>query len=511
MHPQYEQPVADYTRFYAAHSADGIAYMDGDHCCTYGELDARSSQVANALTAAGCKPGDRIAYLGVNSGPYVETFFGANKAKVIYVGVNWRLATSELEYILNDAGVKLVVADADFLPELQALKSRVPAMHTLVNAERSSFDQWRDAQDNTDPSLEHTLDDPILQFYTSGTTGKPKGVVISNRAMSEHRRSEDQFGDWYFQCEPREVAIDAMPNFHIGGLGWLLIGIFRGAKLILMPAPDPGLFLDYIEQEKVTQIFAVPVVLGMILEEQKKQPRDISSLKAFQYGASSIAPAMLKEALDVMNVGFCQLYGMTETNGAISYLPPDCHDVERPERLKSCGRAVPGTEIRICDGQGNEVPRGESGEIWARSDGFMQGYWNRPDATAEVFDNGWYKSGDGGHMDNEGYVYIGDRIKDMVISGGENIYPTEVENALFEHPAILEAAVIGVPDEKWGEALKAFVVCKEGANAVAEELIEFLRPKLAGYKIPRQYAFIAELPRTASGKLQKFKLRAQLK
>lgn len=507
MHPNYEQPVADYTRFYAQRDASAMALLDGEHSCTYGELDERSNKVANALAAAGCKPGDRIAYLGVNSTSYVETFYGANKAKVIYVGVNWRLAPVELEYILNDAGVKLVVADVDFIPVLEELKAKVPSMKTIVNAGHEAFAAWRDVQGSTDPALEHTPDDPILQFYTSGTTGKPKGVVISNRAMSEQRQSGDLLGDWYLQCEPREVSINAMPNFHIGGLGWLLISMFHGAKVILMPAPDPGIFLDYVEQEKVTHMFAVPVVLGMMLDEQKKQARDLSSLKVMHYGASAIAPAMLKEAIEVMGVSFCQYYGMTEANGVISCLRPEDHDLQRPEQIKSCGRAMPGTDIKICDEQGNEVPRGQAGEIWTRSKGLMLGYWNKPEATDAVLSNGWYISGDGGRMDEEGFIYIGDRIKDMVVSGGENIYPTEVENALFEHPAIAEAAVIGVPDEKWGEALKAFIVCKTGESATDEELIEFLRDKLAGYKIPRQYEQITELPRTASGKLQKFKLR----
>lgn len=507
MHPHYEQPVADYPRFYAQHDASAIAFLDGGHSCTYGELDAHASQVANALAAAGCEPGDRIAYLGVNSASYVETFFGANKAKVIYVGVNWRLAPAELEYILNDAGVKLIVADADFLPVLKELKRKVPSLQTIVSAQREAFVQWRDAQAPTDPALEHSYDDPILQFYTSGTTGKPKGVVISNRGVGEHRRSEDQFGDWYLQCEPREVSVNAMPNFHIGGLGWLLIGMFRGATVILMPAPEPAAFLDYIEKERVTHLFAVPVVLGMMLEEQKQRPRDLSSLKVIHYGASAIAPAMLSEAMEVMGVGFCQYYGMTEATGTISFLGPEYHDLERPELLKSCGRSVPGTEIKICNERGKEVPYGESGEIWARSEGMMQSYWNRAEATAEAFSEGWYKSGDGGRMDEEGFIYIGDRIKDMVVSGGENIYPTEVENALFEHPAVAESAVIGVPDEKWGETLKAFIVCETGETVTDEDLIAFLRQRLAGYKVPRQYEQITDLPRTASGKLQKFKLR----
>ena len=507
MHPDYDQPVADYSRFHARHDAKAIAYREGDHLCSYGELDTRSNRVANALRGSGCEPGDRIAYLGVNSGAYVETFCGANKAKVIYVGVNWRLAPAELEYILNDAGVRLVVADAGFVPLLKELQDVVPSLQTIVSAERGAFAQWRDANPDGDPALEHDQDDPILQFYTSGTTGKPKGVVISNRAMSEHRRSEDQLGDWYLNSEPREVSINAMPNFHIGGLGWLLIGMFRGAKIILMPAPEPGAFLDYIEQEKVTHLFAVPVVLGMMLEEQKKRPRILDSLQVIHYGASAIPLPMLREALEVMGVGFCQYYGMTEANGVISCLAPVHHDPERQSLLTSCGLPMPGTEIKICDRQGREVSRGSSGEIWVRSGGMMQGYWNRPEATAEAFEDGWYRSGDGGHMDEEGFIYITDRIKDMVVSGGENIYPSEVENALYEHPAVSEVAVVGVPDEKWGEALKAVVVLTGGVETTNEELIGFLRGRLAGYKIPRRYEYTEEIPRTASGKVQKYLLR----
>lgn len=507
LQPDYRLSVADYTRFHAARDAEATAYVDAGHECAYGELDRRASQVANALAAAGCSPGDRIAYLGVNSGPYVETFFGANKAKAVYVGLNWRLALAELEHILNDAGVSLVVADPQHLPMLQSLQETVPSLKAIVSAERSAFDAWRETGSDADPFLRHGDGDTILQFYTSGTTGRPKGVMITNRCMGAHRRSEDQMGDWHLKPEPREVSINAMPNFHIGGLGWLLIGVFRGAKVILMPAPDPAAFLDHVESHRVTHLFTVPVVLGMMVEEQKRRPRDLSALRTIHYGASAIAPSLLREALEVMQVRFSQYYGMTEANGVITCLAPEHHDLERPELLTSCGRSVSGTEIKICDEQGQEVPRGASGEIWARSDGLMKGYWNRPEANAEVFVDGWYRSGDGGRMDDDGFIYIGDRIRDMVVSGGENIYPSEVEHQLVEHPSVAEAAVVGVPDERWGEALKAFVVPSGNDAVTADDLIEFLRDRLAGYKIPRLYGFLDEMPKTASGKMQKFKLK----
>ena len=504
--PDYAQPVADYPRVHAMHRPDATAYVDGERSCTYAELDARSNQVANAILKSGCEAGDRIAYLGVNSGPYVETFFGANKANVVYVGLNWRLTAHELTYILNDAQISMVLADEQFVPLLEELKASVPSLQRILSTEPQTFDSWRDSYDSNDPQLHHNEDDTILQFYTSGTTGNPKGVMITNRCMSEHRRTEDGLGDWYLKTDLDEVSINAMPNFHIGGLGWLLIGIFRGAKVILMPAPDPNLFLDYVEQYRATHLFVVPVVLGAMVEEQKRNPRDISSLKTIHYGASAIAPSLLKESLEIMSVRFSQYYGMTEANGVISCLAPEHHTLEKPELLNSCGLQVPGTEIKICDDQGNETARNVSGEIYVRSEGLMKGYWNMPEATADVFAHGWYKTGDGGRMDEDGFIYMTDRIKDMVVSGGENIYPSEIEHQLVEHAAILEAAVIGVPDEKWGESLKAFIVVEKDPTPNSEEIIEFLRDRLAGYKIPRLYEIVDELPRTPSGKIQKFKL-----
>jgi len=507
MHVPHELPVADYVRFFGANAPDTTALVDGELECSYRELDLHSNQVANGIIALGCNPGDRVGFLGVNSAAYVEVYFGATKANATYVGLNWRLAPVELEYILNDAGVRIVFCDPELLAMTESLKDSVPGLKHVISAEAPVFTEWRDRFPGTDPGLPHAPADLVVQFYTSGTTGKPKGVCLSNACMSEHRRVEGLLGDWYIQGDPQEVIINAMPNFHVSGLGWLLMGIFHGARIVLMPAPDPGRFLDLIEEQKVTHLFAVPVVLGQMLEEQKKQARDLSSLKVLHYGAAPIPPAMLREAIEILGCGFCQYYGMTEANGAVTVLSPEEHDLQNPERLKSVGRAFPGTQIKIIDAEGRELPTGTDGEICIKSDYMMEAYWNRPEATAEVLVDGWYRSGDGGRMDAEGFIFLGDRIKDMVISGGENIYPTEVENALYEHPAVAEVAVVGVPDEKWGEAVKGVVVLAEGKTATPEELIRFLRDRLAGYKIPRQYAFVDALPRTASGKIKKFELR----
>ena len=507
MQPDYSQPVADYPRYHGENSPTRTAYLDGAVSCSYKELDERSNRVANALISLGCQPGDRVVYLGVNSGPYVEVFFGACKAKTVYTGINWRLTPVELDYIFNDAAAKVIFCDPQFLKMLEGMRASIPSLEQVISVELAGFTHWRDQHSATDPALEHLADDAIVQFYTSGTTGKPKGVVITNQAMEASRRSEDNYGGWFLQSSRDEVSINAMPNFHIAGLEWLLIGLFRGAKVVLMAAPDPAAFLDLIEAEKATHLFAVPVVLAMMLEEQKKTPRNLSSLKVFHYGASPAAPAMLREAIKLMGCGFCQYYGMTEVNGIIVVLSPEDHDLANPERLKSCGKAVPGMRIKICDHDGNEQAPKMPGEIWVETGSLMKEYWNNPEATAEVCVDGWYKSGDGGYLDEDGFLYMSDRIKDMIISGGENIYPTEVENAFYEHPTIAEVAVVGVADEKWGEAVKAVVVLKPGLHAAEEELIVFLRERLAGYKIPRIYNFVSELPRTASGKIQKYKLR----
>jgi acyl-CoA synthetase (AMP-forming)/AMP-acid ligase II len=508
MQPEYRKPVADYVRFHAEHRPNDLAIADRGEEVTFSELDRRSNQVANALISLSCSPGDRIGFLGVTSAPFVEVFFGALKVNMAYTGLNWRLTEVELEYILRDSGVRVVFCDKALEPMMQGLKQRVDTLEAVLPADPAGFAAWRSGHDVRNPQLTHSDEDTIFHLYTSGTTGFPKGVCLTNHCMGEQRKAEDQFGEWFVRSDIQEVIINATPNFHVGGLGWLLISLFRGAKVLLMPAPEPDRFLDLIEKESVTHLFAVPVTLGLMLEEQKRQPRDLSSLKVIHYGAAAIAPALLREAIEILGCEFVQYYGMTESNGIVTVLAPGEHRLDRPERLNSVGRAIPGTELQIRDELGNVLPPGANGEVWIHSPTIMKGYWKLPEATARVLENGWYRSGDGGRLDEEGFLYLGDRIRDMIISGGENIYPSEIENALFEHPAVSDAAVIGVPHQKWGEAAKAAVVLADGQEASPEELISFLRGRLAGYKIPRIYEFIPELPRTASGKVKKFQLRS---
>jgi acyl-CoA synthetase (AMP-forming)/AMP-acid ligase II len=505
--PDLDIPLAQYTAYFAAVVPDRVAVTDGTAHYSYRELDRAANRVANALRAAGIGRGEVVGFIGLNSLDYCQLLYGTAKSGGTMLPVNWRLAPPELAYILKDAAVRIMFCDAQFAAAVEGIRGELPQLErVIVVGEGGGFAAWRDAADDTPPPVSCAADDIALLFYTSGTTGRPKGVLTSNRSLSAGRAAERHIGDWYL-AGPHDVTIAAMPNSHIGGTGWLLMGQFRGGTMLVLPAPDPARMLDCVAQHGVTQIFAVPTVVDMMVKEQQRHPRDLSTLKYIHYGASSFAPSQLRDAIATMGCGFIQYYGMTETGGLMTVMTPDEHDASLPERLKSCGKPLPGVSIRLCDAQGHEVPTGEVGEIWVRTPAMMSGYLNRAEDTAASYTDGWFRTGDAACRDADGFLYIADRIKDMVISGGENVYPVEVENALLAHDAVAEAAVIGLPHDKWGEQVTAVIVLKAGRRVDAAELQAFLRGQLAGFKIPRRYFFTESLPRTPSGKLKKFELR----
>jgi len=304
-----------------------------------------------------------------------------------------------------------------------------------------------------------------------------------------------------------DVSLIAMPIFHIGGSGWGVMNLYHGAKGVIAREFDPTRILDFFEQFGVTKLFMVPAAMQFVVRQPRARQVDFSRLKYMLYGASPIPAALLKECIDVFKCGFVQMYGMTETTGTIVALPPEDH-VEGLERMRSAGKALPGIELAILDPDGNKLPPRQVGEIATRSGSNMVGYWNLPDATARTLGkDGWLRTGDAGYMDEDGYLYIHDRIKDMIISGGENIYPAEVESALCDHPDVAEAAVIGIPDEQWGEAVKAIVVMKPGKSASATDIINFARTRIAGFKTPKTVDFLDALPRNPSGKILRRNLR----
>ncbi|MEJ0024698.1 MAG: fatty acid--CoA ligase [Rhizomicrobium sp.] len=516
--PQIET-LADVARHHARVRPDGIAMIDGDRVSTYARFQERTARVANGLLALGAKPGTRIAAIDQNSDRYFEILFGAAKVGAVLVSVNWRLAPPEIAYILDDARAEICFVGKGFENLLRPLLGALPHLEHVVvtdgrTADWPSYEQWLGAQSDADPDFRGSPRDTIVQMYTSGTTGVPKGVELSHFALYAHDRNRALLTDRFDpqltwnEWDADDVSLVTMPTFHISGTGWGIVGLYNGAKSIVLAQFEPGLVLDTIDRQRVSKLVLVPAAIQMLLQHPNCKKTDFSAIKFLLYGASPIPLDLLKEAVEMFKCGFIQLYGMTETAGAVTYLPAEDHGPRSLKRMRSAGKAITGSTIEIRDAQGRAVPPGGEGEIWIRSDTSMNGYWNLPDATASTMTaDGWVRSGDAGYMDEDGYVYIQDRVKDMIVSGGENIYPAEVESAMYGHPAIAEVAVIAVPDAKWGEAVKAIVVLKPGAAPDAPAILDFTRTRIAGYKMPKSIDFVAALPRNATGKVLKRELR----
>ncbi|MBA3280672.1 MAG: long-chain-fatty-acid--CoA ligase, partial [Acidimicrobiia bacterium] len=471
---------------------------------TFAELDRRSSRVANALIAAGVGPQDRVAYLDKNVPAYFEVAFGALKVNAVLVGVNWRLAGPEVAHILADSGATVLFVGDEFAELVAGISEELPALETIVANDGNRFqamEAWIDGHPDTDPNVTTNGGDVATQLYTSGTTGHPKGVMLSNDNLSTI--INNVASQW--RMEPGSVSMAAMPMFHIGGSGWAFVSMAFGAEVVLVRDIDPTALIDLVGAHHITHAFLVPAVLQFMLMMPNLATADVSSLELVVYGASPITETVLTQSIEAFGCDFMQVYGLTETTGAITQLNPEAH---RPELLRSCGAAYPWVELRCVDSAGDDVPAGTVGEIWTRSDQNMLGYWNNPEATAEAINpEGWFKTGDAGYLDDEGNLFIHDRVKDMIVSGGENIYPAEIENVLSQHPSVADVGVIGVPDDKWGETVKAVVVARPGTEIDEAELIAFARQRLAGFKLPRSVDLVDELPRNPTGKILKKDLR----
>ena len=497
--------LVDIIRSTAAEHPDDPAVTYAGSTQTFGQLDARSSQVARALIAAGVGPQDRVAYLDKNVPAYFEVAFGALKANAVLVGVNWRLAPPEVAHILGDAGATVLFVGSEFADTVDAIRAELPQLRTVVANDGDRFeplDAWLAPHPATDPQVATTGADIATQLYTSGTTGHPKGVMLSNDNLATI--TNNVAAQW--RMEPGSVSLAAMPMFHIGGSGWAFVSMAFGAEVVLMRDLDPSALLGLVEAHRITHAFLVPAVLNFLLLMPDLATTDVSSLELVVYGASPITESTLTASIEALGCDFMQVYGLTETCGAITQLDPDAH---RPELLRSCGRAYPWVELRCVDADGADVPAGTVGEIWTRSGQNMVGYHGKPEATAEAITaDGWFRTGDAGYLDDEGHLFIHDRVKDMIVSGGENIYPAEIENVLAQHPSVADVGVIGVPDEKWGETVKAIVVARPGTEVDEADLLAFARERLAGFKLPRSVDVVDELPRNPSGKILKKDLRA---
>jgi long-chain acyl-CoA synthetase len=426
--------------------------------------------------------------------------------------VNWRLAPPEAAFVINDSQAKLLVVGEELLPMLNAIRGELSAVTKVIVIGNSDADETYEAflarQSAEDPRVDPSPNDVALQFYSSGTTGHPKGVMLTNENLFASVDANNEtlgFTD-------KSVNLVAMPTFHVAGGAWALMGLYNGVPNVLMREVDPAAIVQVIPRYGVTHTVLVPAVIQFVLMVPGVDEADFSSMEVLVYGASPISEEILTKAIRTFGCDFLQAYGMTETTGGCVLLPPDDHDPDGPNahRLRAAGKPGPNTEVRVVDAATFEdMPTGEVGEIVVRSPQNMKGYWHMPQATAEtILDGGWLRTGDAGYLDADGYVYIHDRVKDMIISGGENVYPAEVENALMAHPAIADVAVIGVPDERWGETPTAIVVRAPGSDVSAEDVIAFARERVAHYKCPTSVEFVDALPRNPSGKVLKKDLRA---
>jgi len=484
----------------------------GTRRVSYAEAQALANRIANALVARGLAPGERVALLSKNSIEHALWYYACSKCGVVPVPLNFRLAPPEWSYIVNDAGAKLLFAQdalaraiAPVRGELASVKHCVALGADVPGWER--FESFVGDQPASAPAHRAAPDDDLYQMYTSGTTGRPKGAVLTHRAVVSqlHQISLVVGG------APGERVLVVAPLYHAAASLTTFVTVQSGGSLYIQEDFVPGEVVRALSEERIAMTMLVPAMIQFCLVAVPDvAERRYDALRLIVYGASPIAEQTLTRAIETFGCDFIQGYGMTETTASATYLMPVDHRralAGEPKLLLSAGRTLPGTEIRIVGANGRTLPNGEIGEIAVRGPQLMRGYWNLPEATADALRDGWMYTGDAGVLDDEGYLYVQDRTKDMIVSGGENVYPREVEDVLYRHPAVAEAAVIGVPDPKWGEAVKAIVVTKPGQTLAADELMRFCDGQLAGYKRPRSVEFADALPRNPSGKVLKRELR----
>ncbi len=498
------------------HDPDSPALVFEGDVVNFGAFEAQTNRIAHAFAAAGVQSGERVAYVGRNTAAFFLLLYGAIKAGIVVVPVNWRLAPPEICAIIADSRARVLVLGREYTDE--PAYANLPGVSLVLAGEHGSgslprLSEWSTACSDT--PVDHAVEaaDIAVQLYTSGTTGQPKGVMLSHGNIACGLLAAQTHDLGWNQWSAKDSAVVAMPVSHISGTGFGIGALFHGATCHIQRQFDMNATVDAITDHRVTRLFLVPAALQMLVRHPRTRTADFSSLREVCYGASPMPLPLLRECMSVMGAPFVQFYGMTETAGTIVALPAADHAAalatpQAEQRLRAAGRALPWVELRIVDAHGAELPRGTVGELVTRSAANMAGYWQKPQETARtIAPSGWLHTGDAGYMDADGYVFIHDRVKDMIITGGENVYPAEVESALAEHPAIAEVAVIGVPDARWGEAVKAIVVLRPDEAVSAEDLIAWSRTRIAGFKAPGSVDFAQALPRNASGKLLKRVLR----
>ena len=488
---------------------DVLATIDGLRRRTWRDVGMRARRFAGVLNGLGVKPGDRVALLAPNGDLFVDFLFGTLWAGAVLNPVNTRWSAAEIAYSLVDSDTHVLVLHPQFLPLLAAVREAAPCLqHVLLAGEATEdcpgLEALLEGADEPDEQL-RAGEDLAAILYTGGTTGAPKGVMLPHRALMTYATDLANSGE----SAPGAAMLHTAPLFHVGAISGLLASLLNGSRHVFLPAFEAGAVITAIAEHRVTDLFLVPTMLQALLEHPVFAGHDLTCVEHVYYGAAPITAALMDRAMAAMpRVGFVQGYGMTETSGSISLLKPSDHGANG--KVRTAGRVVPSMEIRIVDANGVDVPPGDSGEIIARGNAVMKGYWNRPGETAEALRGGWMHTGDIGQLDAEGYVKVVDRLKDMIVTGGENVYSIEVEGALASHPAVAQCAVVGRADERWGETVHAEIVLRDGALASPEDLIAHCRERIAGYKCPRSIGFRNAMPLSAAGKILKADLRAGL-
>lgn len=505
--PDITGDIGAILRHWAATTPHREALCAGDRSWSWTQLADRVRRLGAALHAEGVRPGDRVALLAKNDPAHVETALAAAAGGFACAVVNWRLAPDEVHFVLADAGARVLVVGAEFVSTVEQVRGELPDLQTVIvlGGDADEYEPLLAAAPQGGTDGVPQPDDCFLLLYTSGTTGFPKGAMLTHRTMAAH--TLNAFGAFGF--EHGSVNLVAMPLFHVGGMSWALQSLYTGGRTIVVREVVPAAILAQIEKERVTHAFFVPTVYEYLLAVPEPADHDLSSVRCFGYGGSPMPLPLMRRCLLGLGPNFYQVYGATEASGAFCVLgPADHRDPAHPERLGSVGQPLSGVELRVVDpGTESDVPTGTTGEFWIRTDQTMAGYWNRPDDTASAHCGDWYRTGDIGHADAEGFVFITDRVKDMIVSGGENVYPAEVERVLVDHPGVAEVCLIGVPDPVYGETVKAVVVPQQDATVDAAELIGFCRERMAHYKCPRSVDVTASLPRNSTGKVLRRTLR----
>ena len=487
---------------------EAITFMD--RTWTWSEWNDRIRRLAGALKEKGIKRGDVVAFLDKNHPACAETVLAAASSGAATAIINFRLASDEMDYVLNDCGAKLLIVGAELKPGIDKIRDKLSAVEEVIELttdgkEGDEYEAMLAAATPVNRSPDVEPDDVCIIMYSSGTTGRPKGVSLTQANLIAH--TVNAFDGWEMEEDDKNLV--AMPLFHVGGTSYMQLGLHEGIASYMTRDVDGAQLAGGI-LAGANRTFLVPAVLAKVLESGPDAVKLFAALKTYGYGASPMPLPLLRSALEAWpDTDFIQAYGLTEVGGVISLLAPEDHRNGNEDRMVSAGRLVPNAEVRVVDPDKLEdVPTGEQGELWFRTKQLMKGYHNKPDATAEaITEDGWFRTGDIGRVDEDGYIFVEDRLKDMIITGGENVYSIEVERVLAEHPAVAEVAVIGVPDEKWGESVKA-IVSLDG-EVSDKELISWAKERLAGYKCPKTVDVVDELPRNPTGKILKKDLRKQ--